>query len=64
MYNGEPHGLRRRPNQKDYTVRLQQYFDDFLKGAPKPEWMEHGIPYLEGHPGGVAAAVAEEAGSE
>ncbi|MDQ6758229.1 MAG: prolyl oligopeptidase family serine peptidase, partial [Acidobacteriota bacterium] len=46
-YNGEPHGLRRRPNQKDYTVRLQQYFDYYLKGAPKPDWMERGIPYLE-----------------
>ncbi len=46
-YNGEPHGLRRRPNQKDYTVRLQQYFDHYLKGAPRPEWMEKGIPYLE-----------------
>jgi dipeptidyl aminopeptidase/acylaminoacyl peptidase len=46
-YNGEPHGLRRRPNQKDYTMRLQQFFDHFLKGAPKPEWMEKGIPYLE-----------------
>ena len=48
--NGEPHGLRRRPNQKDYTLRLQQYFDYFLKGAPKPDWMEHGIPYIESHP--------------
>jgi dipeptidyl aminopeptidase/acylaminoacyl peptidase len=33
-YNGEPHGLRKRPNQKDYTIRLQQYFDHYLKGAP------------------------------
>ncbi len=46
-YNGEPHGLRRRPNQKDYALRLQQYFDYYLKGAPKPDWMEHGIPYLQ-----------------
>ena len=46
-YNGEPHGLRRRPNQKDYTVRLQQFFDHFLKGAPRPGWMESGIPYLD-----------------
>ena len=46
-YNGEPHGLRRRPNQKDYTVRLQQYFDHYLKGAPRPDWMDKGIPYLE-----------------
>ncbi|MEW6207541.1 MAG: prolyl oligopeptidase family serine peptidase, partial [Acidobacteriota bacterium] len=41
-YNGEPHGLRRRANQKDYTIRLQQFFDHFLKGAAKPEWMEKG----------------------
>lgn len=46
-YNGEKHGLRKRHNQKDYTVRMQQFFDHFLKGAPKPEWMEKGIPYNE-----------------
>jgi dipeptidyl aminopeptidase/acylaminoacyl peptidase len=46
-YNGEPHGLRRRPNQKDYTRRLQEFFDHFLKGAPAPEWMDKGIPYLQ-----------------
>jgi dipeptidyl aminopeptidase/acylaminoacyl peptidase len=46
-YNGEPHGLRKRPNQKDYTIRLQQYFDHYLKGAPAPAWMEKGVPYLE-----------------
>ncbi len=46
-YNGEPHGLRKRPNQKDYTRRLQQFFDHFLKGAPKPEWMDKGIPFID-----------------
>jgi dipeptidyl aminopeptidase/acylaminoacyl peptidase len=46
-YNGEPHGLRRRANQKDYSVRLQQFFDYYLKGAAKPDWMEKGIPYLD-----------------
>ena len=46
-YNGEPHGLRKRQNQKDYTMRLQQFFDHFLKGAPAPEWMVKGIPYLQ-----------------
>jgi dipeptidyl aminopeptidase/acylaminoacyl peptidase len=46
-YNGEPHGLWRRANQKDYSVRLQQFFDYYLKGAKKPEWMDKGIPYLE-----------------
>jgi len=45
VYNGEPHGLRRRANMKDYTVRMQQFFDHKLKGAPMPEWMEKGVPY-------------------
>ncbi len=46
-YNGERHGLRRRQNQKDYTRRLQEFFDHKLKGAPAPEWMEKGIPFLQ-----------------
>lgn len=46
-YNGEPHGLRKRANQKDYTVRLQEFFDHHLKGAPAPAWMKSGVPYLE-----------------
>ncbi len=46
-YNGELHGLRRRADQKDYGKRMHQFFDHYLKGAPAPEWMEKGIPYLE-----------------
>ncbi|HEU4794497.1 MAG TPA: prolyl oligopeptidase family serine peptidase [Pyrinomonadaceae bacterium] len=46
-YNGEKHGLRKRINQKDYTRRLQEFFDHHLKGAPAAEWMEKGIPYLQ-----------------
>ena len=46
-YNGEKHGLRKRINQKDYTRRLQEFFDHFLKGTPAPEWMQKGIPYLQ-----------------
>jgi dipeptidyl aminopeptidase/acylaminoacyl peptidase len=46
-YNGEPHGIRKRQNQKDYAMRLLQFFDYELKGAAKPEWMEKGIPYLQ-----------------
>src|SRR5215218_6922218 len=46
-YNGEKHGLRKRINQKDYTRRLQEFFDHFPKGAPAAEWMEKGIPYLQ-----------------
>jgi dipeptidyl aminopeptidase/acylaminoacyl peptidase len=46
-YNGALHGLRRRADLKDFGLRMQQYFDHFLKGAPKPEWMEKGIPFNE-----------------
>jgi dipeptidyl aminopeptidase/acylaminoacyl peptidase len=45
-YNGEPHNLRRRPDQKDFAARMAQFFDYELKGAPKPKWMSDGIPYL------------------
>jgi dipeptidyl aminopeptidase/acylaminoacyl peptidase len=56
-YNGEPHGLRKRSNQRDYTVRMQEFFDHYLKGAPKPVWMQKGRPYLE-KPGTAPPAVA------
>jgi hypothetical protein len=46
-YNGEYHGLRKRQNQKDYSRRMKEFFDHFLKGMPAPEWMQKGIPFLE-----------------
>jgi dipeptidyl aminopeptidase/acylaminoacyl peptidase len=47
VYNGEPHGLRQRDNQKHWTVHQDEFFDHFLLGKPKPEWMEKGVPYVE-----------------
>ncbi|MDE6522953.1 MAG: prolyl oligopeptidase family serine peptidase [Muribaculaceae bacterium] len=44
QYNGEAHNLKERRNRKDITVRLQQFFDHYLKGDPMPEWMKNGIP--------------------
>jgi dipeptidyl aminopeptidase/acylaminoacyl peptidase len=46
-YNGEKHGLRERENQKHWTVHMAEFFDHFLLDAPKPEWMEKGVPFLE-----------------
>jgi dipeptidyl aminopeptidase/acylaminoacyl peptidase len=46
-YNGEPHGLRNRDNMKHWTVHQDEFFDHFLLGRPKPEWMEKGVPFLE-----------------
>jgi dipeptidyl aminopeptidase/acylaminoacyl peptidase len=47
VYNGEPHGLRNRDNQKHWTVHMDEFFDHFLLGKPTPEWMTKGVPYLE-----------------
>lgn len=44
QYNGEAHNIRARKNRKDITIRLQQFFDHYLKGAPMPKWMKEGIP--------------------
>lgn len=44
QYNGEAHNLKERRNRKDLTIRLQQFFDHYLKGDPMPEWMKSGIP--------------------
>lgn len=46
-YNGQPHNLTNRAAARDFAVRMQQFFDHHLKGAPMPEWMEKGVPYLE-----------------
>lgn len=46
-YVGENHGLRRPVNQKDYAIRMGEWFDHYLKDAPAPEWMTNGIPRLE-----------------
>ena len=36
-----------RQNQTDWAMRMQQYFDHHLKGAPAPKWMGSGVPYVE-----------------
>jgi dipeptidyl aminopeptidase/acylaminoacyl peptidase len=46
-YPGEPHHLRKEENQKDFLLRMKQYFDHYCKGTPAPDWMVHGIPFLK-----------------
>jgi dipeptidyl aminopeptidase/acylaminoacyl peptidase len=47
QYVGENHGLRKPANRKDYTVRMREFFDNYLKGEPAPRWWTEGIPHLE-----------------
>ncbi len=43
-YNGEPHGVRKYQNRKDWAERMQQFFDHYLQGAPAPVWLVEGVP--------------------
>ncbi len=46
-YNGEDHGLTKAQNRKDWTIRMQQFFDHYLKGTPMPVWMADGVPAIK-----------------
>jgi dipeptidyl aminopeptidase/acylaminoacyl peptidase len=45
-YPGENHHLAKKENTKDFQIRMKQYFDHYLKGAPAPTWMTEGVPHL------------------
>jgi dipeptidyl aminopeptidase/acylaminoacyl peptidase len=44
QYNGEDHNLVERRNRKDLSIRLAQFFDHYLKGAPAAKWITNGVP--------------------
>ncbi|MFZ6656761.1 prolyl oligopeptidase family serine peptidase [Undibacterium sp. TJN19] len=46
-FNGEKHGLKERDNMKFYTVHMAEFFDHYLLGSPRPEWMDKPVPYLD-----------------
>lgn len=44
-YRGEPHHPQKYPNKLDYSIRMKQYLDHYLKGEPAPAWISQGVPY-------------------
>jgi dipeptidyl aminopeptidase/acylaminoacyl peptidase len=44
-FDGEDHNLKGREQQKYWTVHLDEWFDHWLRGAPRPAWM-NGVDYL------------------
>lgn len=46
-YNGDPHWVMGEENRRDFAIRMQQFFDHYLKDAPEPEWMAVGVPAVE-----------------
>ena len=46
-YPDEPHHLGKEANQKDFQIRMKQYFDHYLMGTEAPLWMKDGIKHLD-----------------
>jgi dienelactone hydrolase len=44
QYDNGDHVLRELKDSKDYTTRVFQFFDHYLKGMAAPKWMVEGIP--------------------
>jgi dipeptidyl aminopeptidase/acylaminoacyl peptidase len=45
-YPGQPHNLTDRADQKDFLIRMKQFFDHYLMDKPMPEWMANGLPQV------------------
>lgn len=45
QYNDEPHHLKKYPNKLDYSIKMKEFLDYYLKGEPAPEWIKKGVPY-------------------
>ena len=46
-YSGEVHWPLKYANKKDFQIRMSQFFNHYLKGAPMPEWMASGRPAVD-----------------
>ncbi|HEY4061119.1 MAG TPA: prolyl oligopeptidase family serine peptidase [Puia sp.] len=44
QYDEGTHTISEKRDARDYTIRLCQFFDHYLKEKPAPEWMTVGIP--------------------
>lgn len=45
QYRGEPHHLGKYANKLDYSIKMKEYFDFYLKGKSAPDWIIKGVPY-------------------
>jgi dipeptidyl aminopeptidase/acylaminoacyl peptidase len=46
-YKGENHHLSKPENEKDFLVRMKEYFDYYLMGKPEPAWLKDGVPFVQ-----------------
>ena len=46
-YPDEGHSLSKRVNRMDFTRRVIEFYDHYLKGKPAADWITKGVPFLE-----------------
>ena len=46
-YNQAPNPRTNRDDQKDFTIRMKQFFDHYLMDKPSPQWLTDGLPQVK-----------------
>ena len=46
-YDNQGHNLHSKEAEADYTKRMKQFFDLYLKDMDAPEWMTNAVPYYQ-----------------
>jgi hypothetical protein len=47
VYEGENHNFSKKENQLDYTKRINEFFNFYLKDESPPDWINTGKTYLD-----------------
>lgn len=56
-YDKEYHSINQLKNKIDFTIRVSQFFNHFLKNEPAPKWLVNGVPaMLKGQESGLEYA--------
>lgn len=45
QYRDEPHHPQTYANKLDWSIKMKEWIDHYLKGTPAPAWIKEGIPY-------------------
>lgn len=63
QYDQGGHGVENVKDKMDFTTRMTQFFDHYLKGAPAPKWMTNGVPAkLKGMDAGLGLDMKDKCG--
>jgi dipeptidyl aminopeptidase/acylaminoacyl peptidase len=47
VYAGENHSVRKKENMLDYTRKIHQFFDHYLKNEKAEPWITEGMKYID-----------------